>query len=245
MNVQLQELTQFKEPVQLLKVTYLLPPDAVELAEGQHLSRAEFHQRYVAHPEIKKAELIEGVVYMASPVRMKRHGRPHRDIIVWSGTYGANTPGVWGADNGTFQLDDWNECQPDVVLCLEAEAGGRSWINEADYLEGAPELVIEVAGSSARSDLRTKKQVYARQGVAEYMVVQTVAEKIEWFVLRQGVYEPLLAGQDGVLRSQIFHGLWLDETAFWAGDMKKVLAVLQHGLASAEYLNHDWTGLKD
>src|SRR5687767_3807380 len=70
-------------------------PDLVQsskppLNSGDHLSRAEFERRYQAHPEIKKAELIEGVVYLPSPVRHDQHGHPHFNIITWLGLYCAS-----------------------------------------------------------------------------------------------------------------------------------------------------------
>jgi len=226
---------QTKEFSQTAGIPQTLPPSLPPLKTGQRLSRVEFERRYETHPEIKKAELIEGVVYVASPVRIKHHSRPHFDIIGWLNLYRLATPGIWGGDNGTLQLDDQNEYQPDAWLSLEPELGGRSHITPDDYLAGAPELVVEIAGSSARKDMRDKRLVYARHGVPEYLVAQTESQEISWFILQQGVYQPLAADENGMLRSHIFPGLWLDPAAFWAGDMGTVLATLQQGLASPEH----------
>jgi Uma2 family endonuclease len=208
-----------------------IPP----LESGDRLTRVEFERRYHLHPEIKKAELIEGEVYVASPVFADRHGNPHFDVIAWLGFYRAMTPGIQGSDNATVRLDLENEPQPDALLRLDPLAGGRSQVDEDGYFEGPPELVVEVAASSASYDMNKKKRVYARNGVQEYVVFQTYERRVDWFVLRAHGYDALLPDAGGVVRSEIFPGLWLDVNAFWAGDMAKVLAVVQTGLASAEY----------
>src|SRR5205823_5660159 len=134
------------------------PPPPLE--PGDRLSREEFERRYEAMPELKKAELIEGVVHLPSPVRMMRHGRPHAGIITWLGVYDANTAGVWVVDNTTLRLDLDNEPQPDAALMIEPDCGGQVRLTSDDYVEGAPELVAEVAASSASIDLHAKLRVY-------------------------------------------------------------------------------------
>lgn len=205
------------------------------LNSGDHLSRAEFERRYEAHPEIKKAELIEGVVYVSSPVRYDKHADPHFNIITWLGVYRAATPGVGGADNATLRLDLENEAQPDAMLRLEPEVGGQSTITEDDYLEGQPELIVEIAASSASYDLHDKRRAYARNGVPEYLVIQTYDQRVDWFILREGVYESLAVDANGVIRSEIFPGLWLQPATLWSGDLTAMLAVLQDGLASPDH----------
>lgn len=205
------------------------------LNSGDRLSRAEFERRYGAHPEIRKAELIEGVVYVSSPIRYEKYADPHFNIITWLGVYRAVTPGVKGGDNATLRLDLENEPQPDAMLRLEPEVGGQSSVAEDDYLEGAPELIVEISASSASYDLHDKRRAYARNGVPEYLVVQTYEKKIDWFVLREGVYESLEPDEDGILRSEIFPGLWLQSAALWSGDLATMLEVLQDGFASPEH----------
>jgi len=212
-----------------------LPMPLPPLETGDHLSRAEFERRYEASPEIKKAELIEGVVYMATPVRFEQHGRPHIRIITWLGMYEASTPGVAAADNTTVRLDNDNEPQPDALLRLEPALGGQSRIGKDDYVEGPPELIVEIAASSAAYDLHSKRRVYQRCGVQEYLVVQMYEQWVDWFVLRDGVYEPLEADEAGILRSKTFPGLWLDAEALLTGDLAAVLAVLGEGMASEEH----------
>lgn len=205
------------------------------LESGDRMSRVEFEHRYHLHPEIKKAELIEGEVYVASPVRAKQHSSPHFDVIAWLGVYRAATPGLAGNDNATLRLDLENEPQPDVILRLEPQFGGQVQITEDDYLEGVPELVVEIAASSVSYDLGKKKQVYARNGVKEYIVFATYEKEIYWFVLGEGGYKPLIADVNGVIQSRIFPGLWLQTTALQTGNLTAMLAVLQQGLASPEH----------
>jgi Uma2 family endonuclease len=205
------------------------------LHAGDHLTRAEFERRYEAHPGIKKAELIEGVVYMPSPVRHTVHGRPHARMMGWLGYYWAATPGVDMSDNASLRLDFENELQPDALLRLPAAQGGGSVIASDGFLEGAPELIVEIAASSASYDLHEKKRVYARSGVQEYLVVQVYDQELIWFALDEGVYRLLTPGDDGILRSQVFPGLWLRPTAFWDGDLAEMLDVVQAGIASPEH----------
>jgi len=102
------------------------------LEQGDRLTRAEFERRYSAMPQVKKAELVEGIVYMPSPVRINKHSRPHAKLITWAGHYEAATPGVALADNGTARLDLDNEPQPDLFLQIVPEAGGQTRNTEDD-----------------------------------------------------------------------------------------------------------------
>ncbi|MBD2776791.1 Uma2 family endonuclease [Iningainema sp. BLCCT55] len=208
-----------------------IPP----LESGDRLTRHEFERRYTAMPHIKKAELIEGVVYVASPLRFRSHGKPHLQLITWLGTYQVSTPGVESGDNSTVRLDLDNEPQPDVVLFIEERLGGQARISEDDYIEGAPELVAEVAASSASNDLHDKKQAYRRNGVQEYIVWRVLENKLDWFSLQNGEYVPLEPDADGIIKSNVFPGLWLAVQDLLAQDMKQVLAVLQQGLNSTEH----------
>ncbi|MEE8524998.1 MAG: Uma2 family endonuclease [Thermoanaerobaculia bacterium] len=208
-----------------------LPP----LENGDRLTRVEFERRYEAMPYLKKAELVEGVVYMPSPVRLTLHGEPHTDIVVWLGTYRVRTPGVRAGDNSTVRLDADNEPQPDVQLLVDPARGGQARIDEDDYVEGAPELVAEIASSSASYDLGVKRNVYRRTGVREYVVWRMLDRKIDWFVLREGKYEPLPLDDAEILKSAVFPGLWLDPAAMIRGDLATVLDTLQGGLDSPEH----------
>lgn len=209
--------------------------DRPPLNAGDRLSRAEFERRYHEHPEIKKAELVEGIVYMPSPARFAQHSQPHADIVTWLGLYRSATPGVLVGDNATLRLDYENVVQPDVLVRLEPKSGGRSSVTNDDYLAGPPELVVEIAASSVAYDLGVKRRVYARSGVQEYLAAQAYEQRVDWFVLREGVYETLEPGLDGILRSEVFPGLWLPVDALWTGDLAGMLAVLQQGLASTEH----------
>lgn len=209
--------------------------EPIPLFAGDRLTRAEFERRYTAHPEIKKAELVEGIVYMASPVKYKRHSAPHLFLNTWIGTYLAYTPGLDAGDNATVRMDEENEPQPDVLMRLERSAGGNSWIAADDYLEGAPELIIEVAASSASYDMHAKKPVYARNGVQEYLLVLTYEKRVYWYTLAAGGYEEIEADAAGVLRSRVFPGLWFHPATLWQQNPAALLAVLHEGLTSAEH----------
>jgi Uma2 family endonuclease len=212
-----------------------LTEDVLPLEQGDHLTRDEFERRYEAMPDLKKAELIEGVVYMPSPVRVNYHGRPHLHFATWIGVYESATPGILGADNTTARLDLVNEPQPDLLLLIHPTRGGQARISEDDYIEAAPELVAEVAASSASYDLHDKLEVYRRNGVREYIVWRVLESQVDWFVLHGDRYERLAPDADGLLRSTVFPGLWLDPAALVGGDLARALAVVQQGVASPEH----------
>ncbi len=212
------------------KVASALPP----LDSGDHLSGAEFVRRYEALPGVR-AELIEGVVYVSSPVS-NSHGESHIDMSGLAMIYKVFTPGVRASSDGTVHLDPDNRPQPDIHLRISPSHGGRTALTEdGEYVVGAPELVIEIAVSSASKDLHSKKRSYRRNEVWEYVVWRVLDDRIDWFVLRDGRYGRLKPTPEGILKSERFPGLWLDETAALDGDMVTVLRVLHEGLASPEH----------
>jgi Uma2 family endonuclease len=202
---------------------------------GDRLTRSEFERRYHLMPHLKKAELIEGTVYVASPVRLKSHAEPHANLMIWLGTYKVATPGVMLADNATVRLDFDNEPQPDALLRLDEACGGQSRISEDDYIEGAPEFVVEVASSSASYDLYDKLQAYRRNGVREYLVWVVQESEFRWYILDEGTYRQQQPDAAGLCASPFFPGLRLDVRALLTGNMQQVLAALQQGLSSPEH----------
>jgi Uma2 family endonuclease len=194
------------------------------LESGDRLTRDEFHRRYCERPDLKKAELVEGVVYVASPVRARFHAIPHASVMSWLGTYRARNPAVLLADNTTVRLGAETEVQPDA--CLWREESGGPHIDEDDYLDGAPQLVVEIAASSASYDLHDKKEAYRRAGVREYVVWRVVDGAIDWFRLQEGAYVSVEPDARGLVESQAFPGLRLDVAKMLAGDLAGVLAAL-------------------
>jgi Uma2 family endonuclease len=211
-------------------------PILPSLENGDRLTRYEFERRYAAMPHLKKAELINGVVFIPSPVH-NTHSELHGLMMTWLGVYTAATTGVRLNDNATLRLDADNEVQPDALLRLEPTLGGRCQVTEDDYLEGPPELIVEIAASSAAYDLHDKLQVYRRSGVSEYLVWQVYDQQFTWFQWREGQYVSFEADAAGIIRSQIFPGLHLLVTALLEGNLAEVLAELQRGLATEAHLN--------
>ena len=208
---------------------------ACVLQDGMRLSAVEFERLSRARPDLKKVELVEGVVRMPSAVRYAGHGRPHAAIVGWLFAYEAGTPGVQVVDNATLRLDADNELQPDAALLVDPRAGGQARISADDYVEGAPELVAEIAASSVSYDLREKLAVYQRNGVREYLVWRVPDGRIDWFELARGVYRPRSGDAAGVVRSAVFPGLWLDTGATLRGDPAAVLHTLRQGLADPDH----------
>lgn len=208
--------------------------DPPPLQNGDRLRSREFLRRYEGMPELKKAELIEGIVYMGSPVSAT-HGEPDGLVHTWLGLYAAHTPGVRFFPNTTVILDTDNTPQPDACLCLDVSRGGRTRVSPKKYLMGPPELIAEIAASSASIDLNDKMDAYARNGVAEYLVWRTLERRFDWFVLENENYVAARLDAHGYLRSRSFPGLVLDLRALLAMNAPKVLSVLQRGLASAAH----------
>lgn len=207
-------------------------PAEPPLEPGDRLSRSEFERRYLGMPQLKKAELVEGTVYMPSPVRARRHARPHLRLAAWLGAYEAKTPDVESYDNSSIRLDLENEPQPDLVMIKSPAKGGQTRISADDYIEGAPELAIEIVASSHAYDLHEKKRAYRRNGVREYIAWITDEHRLVWWELRQDEYQEIGPAEDGLLKSGIFPGLWLDAQALLRGDLEGVFEALRRGLAS-------------
>ncbi|MEZ5356855.1 MAG: Uma2 family endonuclease [Bryobacteraceae bacterium] len=210
----------------------IVQPVPPQLLPGQRLTRDEFLRRWEALPELKNAELIDGLVYMPSPVS-NRHSRFDALVHGWLIQYEAATPGCEAGCNGTWLMLE-SAPQPDSHLRLLPERGGQSR-EQGNYCAGAPELVVEICASTATHDFGPKLSLYQRAGVQEYLTVSLKPARITWRELVDGSYKPIRPGNDGILRSRVFPGLWLPSSALLDQDAAKILAVLREGLASAEH----------
>ena len=207
----------------------VLPP----LEAGQRLDQPTFHERYAAMPEGKWAELVGGVVYMAFPL-FDGHGGGDSILTCWLVLYWRSTPGVRSVSNVSTILGEDSEVQPDIQLRLLEMTGGRARV-EGGYVVGPPELVIEVGKSSRSHDLGPKKADYEKAGVLEYLFVGIKPDEVRWFVRREGRFEEMAADDDGIYRSEVFPGLWLDPKALFAEDLNGLIAALERGLATPEH----------
>jgi Uma2 family endonuclease len=210
------------------------PPAILPLQNGDHLSREEFERRYEAMPDVK-AELIDGVVYMASPLSHRHHGRPQHRMNIWTGLYLMGTPGIDAGDNASIKLGERDEPQPDAFMFILPTHGGRAQMDDDGYIVGAPDWVGEVAASSVSYDLHAKMQTYRRYRVQEYVVWRVFEWVIDWFTLRGDEFIPLPLSAEGFYKSAVFPGLWLDPQALIADNMRRVQEVVQVGLASPEH----------
>jgi Uma2 family endonuclease len=203
------------------------------LEDGQRLDQPTFRERYAAMGEGKWFELIEGVVYMASPL-FDGHGGGDYDVTGWLFHYQRFTPGVRGVANVSTILGDDSEVQPDLQLRIKENSGGRARVEDG-YVVGAPELVVEIGKSSRSRDLGPKKADYEKAGVLEYLFVGIEPEEVRWFVRRDGHFVEMKPGEDGIYRSEVFPGLWLDPKALFEEDLNGLIAALERGLATPEH----------
>ena len=202
------------------------------LRPGLRLTVDEFLRRWEAMPQVKFAELIDGVVYMPSP-QTSDHGRAEIRVNTWLGTYVAGTPGCDAGSQSTWLMLQ-SAPQPDCYLWVRPEFGGQSTIR-GKYHVGAPELATEICVSSAAYDLGVKKALYQTAGVQEYIAILMDEEEIRWHRLVNGAYELYRPTSRGVLRSRVFPGLWLDGPAFWKYDLARLLRTVERGLGSAAH----------
>ncbi len=205
------------------------------LREGDQLNAAEFHRRYLRMPDVHGAELIEGMVYMPSPVRTDKHGDQVLAITRWALRYEEATSGIHCGSGVTVRMNKKNEPQPDFLIRILSECGGQSYVNLRGFTCGSPELFVEVSASTFYKDTRTKFRTYRRLGVQEYIIWQVEREVIEWWRLRNGEYVKLPEDVLGIIRSEVFPGLWLDVSAMLKFDWPKVYAMLDRGIASPEH----------
>jgi len=206
-------------------------PDA-ELHSGDRMSAEEFQRIYRLMPEDFKAELIGGTVYVASPVK-RPHATTHPALMSVFFHYAGRTPGLETGDNGTIQLGEESQPQPDLYLRILPEYGGRSRTTDDEYVAGPPELVAEVAYSTRAIDFHAKKSDYATHGVLEYLVVSLRDGVVKLFDLAAD--KVVAPAADDLLRSRVFPGLWIDEDALLARDASRLAAALEKGMASVEY----------
>jgi Uma2 family endonuclease len=213
-----------------------VPPPSVRseelLRNGDQMSRDEFHVLYEQTPEDFKAELIGGIVYVASPVN-PAHGKPDRLLGSVLVAYEENTQGVDGSQNTTVLLSNKDEPQPDQYLRILPEYGGQSSTDKDGYVKGAPEFVAEIAYSSRAIDLHAKKRRYTRCGVREYLVGCVREKQLRWFDLAAG--KELQPDAAGIYRIQVFPGLWINGPALFAHDYQNLMQTLEEGLATPEH----------
>lgn len=185
-------------------------------------------------PRLKKAELLRGIVHMPSPVSLEMHAEPHADLAGGLFRYKRATPGLRTGDNATVRLGPEDDPQPDLLMMIPRPLGGQAEIGRDGFVEGAPELVVEVASSSASYDLHVKLEVYRDYGVREYLVYRVRDRLVDWYALEGRRFVPLPRNA-GVVRSRVFPGLWLDVEALVAGDVERMDRILQEGLESPEH----------
>ncbi len=204
------------------------------LEAGDSLDQVTFHERYQAMPSDFRAELIGGMVIVPSPLSSE-HGQYHALIMGWLTNYWGATPGVRAQDNATTILGAISEPQPDGALVIDRARGGQTTLSDRGYTLGPPEFIVEVASSSESIDLNAKRHDYEHAGVLEYVVLVIRQQAVRWFVLRNGAYQEIEADADGIFKSTVFPGLWLDQEALCQLDVTQVMATLRQGLESPEH----------
>ena len=209
------------------------PVSTPSLTEGERLTRDEFMRRWEAMPDLFWAELIDGIVHMPSPVS-DIHGSSHAQLSAWLGFYVAVTPGCSFRLASTWLMSEDSAPQPDLALIILPEHGGQLKL-EGAYAAGAPELIVEVSHTTSTRDTGAKLRLYQRSGVREYLIVRPGKQRIAWRELAEGTYRDIEAGPDGLLRSRVFPGLWLNPTQLWNGDFPGLAATIQQGAATPEH----------
>lgn len=204
-------------------------PLVSRLVTGIHMSREEFLRAWEATPELKNAELIEGIVYVPSPVSPS-HAFFDSLLISRLVIYAASKPGLEAGNNATWIMLE-SSPQPDAHLRRLPEFGGTSGI-AGNLLNGAPELAVEICVTSREVDFGPKLALYQRAGVREYITLETLISRVQWRVLDNGSCRNIEPDAEEVFRSDFLPGLWLDSKALWSRDSGALLATLQKGIAA-------------
>jgi Uma2 family endonuclease len=224
------------------------PPAVPLLSDGDRLTSEEFLRRYEADPYVVRAELLKGVVHINArrvtvngketivpPISGGGHSGPQAKVMTLLGLYSAQTPGLELNGPTTVHVSTLNNPEPDALLRILPEYGGASSLGEDDYIDGPPELLVEISNTTGARDMGTRLEAYRDEGVKEYLVWRTNKGEMNWFVLRRKKYVALVPDTNGVLKSETFPGLWLDVPQLLANDMAAALATLQQGLALPEH----------
>jgi hypothetical protein len=208
---------------------------APPLADGQLVSLEEFEQRFDATPDLKHAELLDGVAYLRHDGRAFA-GSCRAALIGWLGVYSASTRFLLPGAHGHVALDDRNELQPDAILAVRPEAGGTVVLDATGVVRSAPDFAADVFTTTNATLLPKRIAAHERGGTLEYLVWYAEHKCVDWLVRERGEFVAMNPDPaDGLLKSVAFPGLWLDATALLNGDLDTVLAALQRGLASAEH----------
>jgi len=202
------------------------------IREGDRLDSSEFLRRWEAMPSLKRAELIDGVVFMPSPVSYP-NSDVHKKMCGFLWLYEELTAGCESAIECTWLMGLKDVPQPDLFLRILAECGGQSQVKDR-YATGAPEMVVEISASSLSRDLGVKLDLYLRVGVREYVTVLPQSKQVTWRYVSRGRYREIAPSEDGLLRSRTFPGLWLDPAALW-NPKRSVRKALEQGTRSPEH----------
>jgi Uma2 family endonuclease len=154
--------------------------------------------------------------------------------LVWLSYYQENTLGVEALHSVSTVLDLGREPQPDALLRILPEYGGRTQIDRR-FVRGVPELIVEVSHTTRFADLGPKFDDYEHAGVLEYVVRALGPDEVVWFVLREGRFVELALDSEGILRSATFPGLWLKPQALIEGNTRAIRALLDRGMSTPEH----------
>jgi hypothetical protein len=201
---------------------------APPLESGDVLDAQEYWRRYSAGPKKQRAERINGKVYVMNPLRAVQHGNPHLLLAHWIAAYAMHDPTLIGSDNATIRMNTDNDPQPD--LCL-LRVDGQTRFDEGGYILGAPEMIVEIAGSSASYDFGEKRDVYEAAGVGEYLIFESIEGQIQWWRLANGRFVEIQP-DCGIYESVLFPGLWLDAEALRSANALKLIDTLKQGMDS-------------
>jgi Uma2 family endonuclease len=203
------------------------------LREGDRLTRDEFLRRWEQMPDLTRAELIDGVVHLPSPLTTV-HGLFHFRVSAWLGFYVAATPGCTAGIAETWLMESKSAPQPDLALRIDPKLGGQSSL-EGEYAAGSPELIVEISHTTRPRDVGPKLRLYERSGVQEYLTVVPRRKELIWRQLFDGKYRNIAPDEEGVLQSRVFPGLWLNPAALWEDDLPGISATVQRGVSTSSH----------
>ncbi len=160
-------------------------------------------QDFAELPEGTLAELLEGEIFMV-PAPIPEHQRISGKLYAFLLQYveRKNLGEIFFSPIDVF-LDEHNVVQPDLVYISEEK---RSIIGEK-RIEGAPDWIAEILSEgNAYHDLKTKKKLYERHGVAEYWIVDPMERSVEVYRNGESGFKLITASTSGKIESSVLDG---------------------------------------
>ena len=174
---------------------------------------------YALVPDRQKADLLDGVIYVASPDTY--HGDQYTNFLarLLAGFCEARDLGKVFGSRFAFRLSPHRCPEPDVAVVLAS----RLHLVDDHGMTGGPDVAVEVVSRDSRTrDYRDKRRIYEESGVSEYWLVDPIKGRADFLVLEAGKYQSAVLDDGSIFRSRVLPGFFLDGRWLFGEDLPKV-----------------------